>query len=159
MPRPKLSVEEYRLAFAAPADLVLNRQRFQIGRRRRRIVDPTAQQIAAVDHVDCGPVLLVLVGKVAPDLVIRPQPPQSFEHEREQSPGPESLMVIIRGIFHVHLDSRAKLPRVLMKRGLKPAGPKPTATHPWRRKRTHLRQQRSDVQIRRTEQLQRSGGS
>ena len=59
-------VEEHRLALAAPTNLVASRQRLQIGRRRRRIVHPTAQQIAPVDHVDCGPVLLVLVGKVAP---------------------------------------------------------------------------------------------
>src|SRR5271167_551896 len=67
-----LSVEEHRIALAAPAGLVVSRQRLQIGRRRRRIVHPTAQQIASVDHVDRGPILLVLVGKVAPDRVIRP---------------------------------------------------------------------------------------
>src|ERR1700675_4550178 len=63
-----LSVEEHRLAFAAPAGLVGSRQRVQIGGRRRRIAHPASQQIAPVDHVDCGAVLLVLIGKVAPDL-------------------------------------------------------------------------------------------
>src|ERR1700678_2291546 len=77
------SVEERRLALVAPACLVVSRERLQIRRRRRWIVDPAAQQIAPVDHVDRGPVLLVLVGKVAPDCVIRPQPTQSFERERE----------------------------------------------------------------------------
>src|SRR5271168_1047714 len=67
-------VEQYSLALAAPAALVLSRQRLQIRRGRRRIVYPTAQQIATVDHVDRGPVFLVLVGKVAPDCVIRAQP-------------------------------------------------------------------------------------
>src|SRR5260370_21684482 len=100
----ELSVEEHRLALAAPAELVVSRQRLQIGRRRRRIVHPTAQQIAPVDYVDCGPVLLVLVGKVAPDLLVGPQPPQSFEREREQSPTPESLAFIVPVVFHMHLD-------------------------------------------------------
>src|SRR5271165_5246361 len=108
-PPPERLVEHHRLALAAPADLVLSRQLIQIGRRRRRIVHPAAQQIAPVDHVDRGPVLLVLVRKVAPDLVIRPQPPQSFEGEREQSPRPESLVVIVRGVFHMHLDASAEL--------------------------------------------------
>src|SRR5260221_2066756 len=147
------SVEQHRLALAAPARLVESRHRLQIGGRRRRIIHPTAQQIAPVDHVDRGPVLLVLVGKLAPDLVIRPQAPQSFECEREQSPRPESLVVIVRRVFHMHLDTLAELPGVLMKRGLEPAGTQSTATHPRRCKRTHLRQQCPHVQIRRTEQL------
>src|SRR5712672_3953270 len=117
------SVEEHGLAFAAPTGLVVNRQRLQIGRRRRRIIDPTAQQIAPVDHVNRRPVLLVLIGKVAPDLVVRPQAPQSFECEREQAPRPESLVVVVRRVFHMHLDALAELPGVLMKRGLEPAGP------------------------------------
>ena len=48
----ELSVEEHRIAFAAPADLVVSRQGLQIGWRRRRIVHPTAQQITPLDHVD-----------------------------------------------------------------------------------------------------------
>src|SRR5258708_24711689 len=121
------SVKKPRLALAAPAAFVGGRHRLQIGGRRRRIVHPTAQQIAPVDHVDRGPVLLVLVGKVPPDLVIRPQPPQSFERKREQSPRPESLVVIVGRLFHMHLDTLAALPRILMKRGLEPAGPQTTA--------------------------------
>ena len=58
----------------------------------------------------------------------------------------------------MHLETRAELSRVLMKRGLEPAGPQPTATHPWRCERTHLCQQCAHVQIRRTEQFQRPGG-
>src|SRR5258708_34840195 len=132
------SVKKPRLALAAPAAFVGGRHRLQIGGRRRRIVHPTAQQIAPVDHVDRGPVLLILVGKVAPDLVIRPQSPESLEREREQSPRPESLVVIVRGVFHMHLDARAELAYVLMKRRLEPAGPELTATHPLRCKRAHL---------------------
>ncbi len=41
-----------------------------------------------------------------------------------------------------------------MKRGLEPAGPQPTAIHPWRCQQTHLRQQHPHVQIRRTQHLQ-----
>src|ERR1700723_1325603 len=159
MRRRRISVEKHRLALTAPADLVASRQRLQIGRRRRRIVHPTTQQIAAVDHVDRGPALFILVGKVAPNLVIRPQPPESLEREREQSPRPERFVVIVHGVFHRHLDACAELAYVLMKRRLEPAGPEPAATHPWRCKRMHLCQQCRHVQIRRPEQLQRPGGA
>src|SRR5882724_753104 len=132
------SVKKHRLSLAAPAAFVGGRHRLQIGGRRRGIIHPTAQQIAPVDHVDRGPVLLILVGKVAPDLIIRSLPPQSLEREREQSTRPESLVVIVRAVYHMHLHTRKELPRVLVKRGLEPAGPQATAAHPWRREQTHL---------------------
>src|SRR3954468_15206924 len=59
-----------------PCLLLGRRQRIEIRRRGGAVVDPLAQLLAAVDEVDGETAMLVLVRKVAPQLVVRAQPAQ-----------------------------------------------------------------------------------
>ena len=81
-----------------PRRLVRSGQRLQIRGRRRRVIDPFAQSRPAVDDVDGQPVEDVFVREVAPQGVVRIQPPDRLEPQRLQPPGPERRMVIGRVI-------------------------------------------------------------
>ena len=90
-------VDEERSAFllanrAHPCSLIASRS----ASRRARVVDPFAQQRAAVDHVDREPVVLVLVREVAPDRIVRLQLPQRLERERLQAPRAERVVIVAR---------------------------------------------------------------
>jgi hypothetical protein len=56
------------------------------------VVDPFAQQRAAVDQIDRQAVVLVLVGEVAPQRVVRLQAPDRLEGERLQAPRAEGVV-------------------------------------------------------------------
>src|SRR5690349_3794180 len=64
------SIQQHRLALVAPARFVGSRKRVQIGGRRGGIVDPRAELVAAVDEIDGEVVALVLVGEIAPQVVV-----------------------------------------------------------------------------------------
>src|SRR3569833_132706 len=80
---PGSSIQERRLTLGNPGALVGLCQRIEVGRCRPRIVDPTSQQVAAVDHIDGESVLFVLVREVAPDGVVGLQSSQRLECKRE----------------------------------------------------------------------------
>ncbi len=83
-----------------------HRQCIEILRFCRGVVDPFAQQRAAVDHVDSGPALLVFVGKIAPQRVVRIKAADDLEGERLDAPGPERPVIIL-GTFRVDLHAVA----------------------------------------------------
>ena len=66
-----LPVEQQRLPLLAPGFFVRMRDSIQIVWSGSGIVDPRAQQLAAVDEIDGAPVVVVLVRKIAPLLVVR----------------------------------------------------------------------------------------
>ena len=55
-----------------PGGFVPGGELVEIGRRRRRVVDPLPKQVAAVDEVDGQARGFVLVGEVAPQRVVGP---------------------------------------------------------------------------------------
>src|SRR5438874_1050186 len=75
-------IDEKRLALSAPGFLVGRRLRVEIGGGRLRIVDPLAQQLAAVDQIDRQAVALVFVREVAPQGIVGPQLAQRLERRR-----------------------------------------------------------------------------
>jgi hypothetical protein len=66
---PRSSVKQKRLSGFDPRGLVRPGHRFQVGRRGCRVVHPFAQRWPAVDEVDRQAIVLVFVGKVAPQRV------------------------------------------------------------------------------------------
>src|SRR5207237_5910259 len=86
--RTESAVEEQRLALLEPGGLVAPGERVEFRGRRRRVVDPLPQQLAAVDHVD-RQALFVFVGEVAPQLVAGREGAQRLEGERHEPPGAE----------------------------------------------------------------------
>src|SRR5687768_11992782 len=118
-PRDRLAVKQRRFSFRPPSPLVGQGQRVQVARARRGIVDPLAQQAAAVDDIDRPPAV-VLVGEVAPQLVLRPQPAQRLEREGHQPPGPERGVVVGR-VLDMDLQPGAQLAGMLVESRLEPA--------------------------------------
>src|SRR5581483_4598526 len=66
-------IKQHAAAFLAPGSFIRRRRAVQVFRRCRRVVDPLTQKLAAVDQIDRQPIALVLVGKIAPEIVIGPQ--------------------------------------------------------------------------------------
>ena len=64
-------------------------QLVEIARRGGGVVHPFAQQRAAVDHVDGEALVLVFVGEVAPQRVVRIQAADGLEGQRIEAPGAE----------------------------------------------------------------------
>src|SRR5262245_38629004 len=60
------SIAQVLLTLAQPRLLIRLDQRLQVLRLRRLVIDPFPQQGAAVDDVDSEPVVLILVGEIAP---------------------------------------------------------------------------------------------
>src|SRR5205085_7119500 len=127
--------------------LVRGRHGVEVGGGRGRIIHPAPQQVAPVDDIYREALLLVLVGKVAPQRIVRPQPPQRLEREREEPPGAEGLVVVVRRVLDVHLESGAEPSGVLVERRLEPTGPQPAAAQPLRRDRKSTRLNSSHSQI------------
>ena len=124
--RARSAVQQEVCSLFFPSRFVSRGQTIEIRRCRRRIVDPLAQQFAAVDEVDGETRVLVLVGKIAPQRVFAAQAPDALERAGDQAPGPE-LAVLIRAVFDVDLEPRAQLAGVFLERRLEPAGPQPAA--------------------------------
>src|SRR5436190_1225833 len=74
------AVEEQRLALLEPGGLVAPGERVEVRGRRRRVVDPLPQPLAAVDHVD-RQAPFVFVREIAPQLVARLEGAQRLEGE------------------------------------------------------------------------------
>ena len=85
------SIKDKRRALFLPGALVGHGQRVEVAGRRGRIVDPFAQQRAAVDDVDGELAELVLVGEVAPQRIVGSEAADRLEGQRLQPPGPERL--------------------------------------------------------------------
>ena len=102
--------------------------------------------------------VLVLVGEIAPQRVIRVQTTNGLEGKRLQAPRPERLVIVV-GTFGVYLHAVAKLARMLVKRGLKPALAQATTLEPLRSERSHFLHDRPRVDIGSTEQFERSRGA
>ena len=67
------SIKQHGFPFFAPRILIGLGKRVEIGGSGGGIVHPGAQQLAAVDHVDCETAVFVLVREVAPQSVLGPQ--------------------------------------------------------------------------------------
>src|SRR5581483_7570661 len=118
----RLSIQQRRLALRLPRRFVGAGESIEIARRRLGVVYPAPQQVAAVDHIDREPLFFVLVGKIAPDDIVRLQLPQRFEREREQSPGLEPLVIIVSGILDMNLDAATEFADVLVEGRLEITG-------------------------------------
>src|SRR5215470_17149033 len=133
----RVSVAQISLPLAQPSLLVAYSQRIQILWRRSLVVDPLAQQRAAVDHVNGKLAVLVLVGEIAPERIVRIQAADRLEGERLQAPRLERL-VIVASAFGVNLHAATQLADVLVKRRLEPAIAQAATTEPLRRQRLHV---------------------
>src|SRR5207247_10446113 len=105
--RTESAVEKQRLALLEPRGFVAAGERVEIGGRGRRVVDPLAQQLGPVDHVD-RQTLFVFVGEVAPQLVVGPQAAQRLEGERHEPPGSKGGVAVGRAL-DMKLASSARL--------------------------------------------------
>src|SRR5690349_9307067 len=102
-------------ALGQPGLLVGHRQRIEVLRRPRCIVDPFAQQRTAVDDVDGELSVFVLVGEIAPERVVGVETADRLEGERLNTPRFE-YPVIVAAILRVDLNAVAELAYVLVKR-------------------------------------------
>ena len=75
---------------------------------------------AAVDHVDGQLAELVFVGEIAPQRIVRIEPPDRLERQRLQPPGLERLVIVAR-VLGVDLHAVAELADVLVEGRLEPA--------------------------------------
>src|SRR5512139_1371430 len=91
-----MSVAQIGLALGEPGLLVGQGQAIQVAGAGGGIVDPFAQCGPAVDHVDRQLAELIFVGKVAPQRIVRLEPPDRLEGERLQPPRPEGVMIVDR---------------------------------------------------------------
>src|SRR6185295_4287692 len=82
-PQLERSIQERSTPLGGPGFLVRGGERIEIGRLRGRVVDPFAQQLAAVDYVEGELVPFVLVVEMPPDAVIRPLPAHRLQRERD----------------------------------------------------------------------------
>src|SRR5580658_4083291 len=112
----------------------------------------------AVDDVNSELAMLVFVGEIAPQWIIRMEPPDRLEGEGLDTPGPERR-VVVAGTFGVNLHPAAQLADVFVKRWLEPAIAQATARQPMRRESVHLPDDRARVDIGRTEQFERARGA
>src|SRR5262249_9730660 len=101
------SIAQIVLALAQPGLLVTRCECLQVLRRRRTVVDPFAQECTAVDHVNSKLALLVLIGEVTPERIIRIKATDRLEGERLQAPGLERVMVVA-GALGMNLYAAAK---------------------------------------------------
>src|SRR5258706_165113 len=67
------SIAQPSLPLAQPSLLIRDGERIQVLRRRARIVYPFPQQRRAVDDIDGAFAVLVLVGEIAPQRIVRIQ--------------------------------------------------------------------------------------
>ena len=95
------------------------------------------KNVAAVDQVDRQPAVLVFIGEVAPQRIVRLEVAQRLERKRLQSPRSEGR-VIVGGIFDVHLQARAQPALMLVERRLEPTRPQPATCEPVRGESLHL---------------------
>src|SRR5438876_9163736 len=102
------------LALMQPGLLIRYSQRIQVFRHRRCVVHPFSQQRTAVDDIDGEPAVLVFVGEIAPERIVRIQTANRLERECQETPRLERR-VIVAGIFGVDLYPVAKLADMLVK--------------------------------------------
>jgi len=88
------SVAKIRLALRIPVALVRSGERVEVGWHRARVVDPFAKQGRPVDHVDRQLAELIFVRKIAPQIIIRLQPPDGLERQRLEPPRLERSMIV-----------------------------------------------------------------
>src|SRR4249920_390252 len=102
------------LPLVQPGLLVGYGQRVQVFRHRRCVVHPFSQQRTAIDDIDGEPAVLVFVGEIAPERIVRIQTANRLERERLETPRLERR-VIVAGTFGVDLYPVAKLADVFVK--------------------------------------------
>src|SRR6476659_7691979 len=145
----KSAVKKHGLALLAPGLLLRRGERLEVGWRRRRIVDPLAQCLAAVDEIDRQAVTLVLVREVAPQRVVVLEAAQRLERAGHETPWTEFFGAVKR-LLGVHLQAGAQLADVLVKGGLEPALAQHAAAQPLRRQRAQRAREQARVDVRRT---------
>src|SRR5690606_16349861 len=94
LPEADDSVKQRGGACFDPRALVRSRRRIEVGRRRCGVVDPFAEQRAAVDHVDRELVVLVLVREVAPQRIVRIERTDRLERKRLEPPRLERGVIV-----------------------------------------------------------------
>ena len=99
--------------------------------------------------------MLVLVGEVAPQRVVRVQPPDGLEGQCLQPPRAE-IVVPVTAILDVYLHAVAQLPGMLVEGRLEPAVAQPAAIQPVWGQFLHFGDHRTGVDIRRAEQFERA---
>src|SRR5262249_8280377 len=109
------SIAQIRFSLARPGLLVRQRQRIEILWRGGPVVYPFAKKRTSVDHVDGELAMLVFVGEVAPQRVLRIEQPDGLERQRLQAPRLEGVVTVIR-TFGVDLHAVAELAGVLVER-------------------------------------------
>src|SRR4030095_16756228 len=125
----------------------------EVGGTGEKITAPWTKQLATVDQIDGEPILFVLIGKVAPEIIVWPHSPQGLKREGDQAPRPKAV-VVVAGVLDMNLYSRAELACVLVKRRLEPTVPQPSTMHPTGREGFHFCHYSARLEIRRAEQLQ-----
>ncbi len=102
--------------------------------------------------------MLVLVGEIAPQRVVRVQTANRLEGERLDAPGLERL-VIVTGTFRVYLHAVAKLARMFVKRGFEPALAQAATIEPARGKDLHFHHDCPRIDIGSAELFERPSGA
>src|SRR5262245_16450552 len=132
-----ISIAQMGLTLVEPGLLIPYDKRFEVLRRRSRVVDPLTQQRPPIDHVNGELAVLVFVREVAPERIVRVKVADCLEGQRQQVPGPERLGVV-SGAFSVNLHAAAELADMLMKRRFEPAIAQAAAGEPLWCERVHL---------------------
>src|SRR5262245_44599265 len=140
------SIEQELATLLPPRALVGERELVQVFRSAARIVDPLAQEIAAVQQVDREAVVLVFVDELAPERILRFERAQRLERERLQAPRPKGR-VRIEIVVDVNLHARAQLADVLLESRLEPARPQRAALEPIRLELAHASDQRDRIDV------------
>ena len=87
-----MSVKQQVGSLFEPGLLVRKGEGIEVARLCVVVVDPLPQKFTAVDQVNGQAVVLVLVGKIPPQVLIGPAPMQGLEGTRHQPPRPELLV-------------------------------------------------------------------
>src|SRR6185295_3342361 len=152
------SVAEESSPLLLPGALIWDGESVEIARSSVRIVDPLAQQLGAVDHVDRELVEHIFVGEVAPQRIVRVKPADRLERERLQPPRLERLMAVERALS-VDENTAAHFADMLVEGRLKGDVAQLAAGEPLGREFLHLGHDFQRLEVGRAEQFERAGGS
>ena len=113
-----LSVDEARLSLLDPASQLRLDPRFHDIESQPVIVDPLAQEGAAIDDIDGDSIQLIFISVVTPQDSIRCKLAVGLEEPGNQAIGQEQLVVIF-SVVGVDLQALAQLPWCLWNVGSK----------------------------------------
>ena len=122
-------VEKVRPSDLGPSPFVPHSLNVEILRARLRIVDPGPKARSAIDDVDGELAERILVGKIAPEIIVRVEPTDRLEGQRLNSPGFEGVMEIERA-FRMDLHAAAEPSDMLVEGRLEPDVAKPASLNP-----------------------------